>query len=188
MMPSFLKYLSIYLAALGLSGRILHCGTQAQLLCSMGEITSPTRDRTWVPCIARRILNHWTTRKVSVDTIMKLVRQHPAVENSCPRIWQAGHILTRPLASCAILVKWPDLFLVYFLTYGRWVFTGPTPVLSRGLKWRPYHDAWSRVKRFGTVISLIIPTIIFTGFHLVSRWGCFCPLVFAPLLCLCKAA
>ena len=26
--------------------------------------SSPTRDQTCVPCIGRRILNHWTTREV----------------------------------------------------------------------------------------------------------------------------
>ena len=30
----------------------------------MWDLSSPTRDRTGIPCIARRILNHWTTRKV----------------------------------------------------------------------------------------------------------------------------
>ena len=30
----------------------------------MWDLSSPTRDRTHVPCIGRRILNHWTTRKV----------------------------------------------------------------------------------------------------------------------------
>ena len=30
----------------------------------MWDLTSPTRDQTCVPCIARQILNHWTTREV----------------------------------------------------------------------------------------------------------------------------
>ena len=30
----------------------------------MWEISSSTRDRTCVPCIARQILNHWTTREI----------------------------------------------------------------------------------------------------------------------------
>ena len=40
------------------------CGKWAYLLCGMWDISSPTRDQIQVPCIARRILNHWTTREV----------------------------------------------------------------------------------------------------------------------------
>ena len=40
------------------------CGVQAQLPCGMWDLSSLTRDRTHVPCIARRILYHWTTREV----------------------------------------------------------------------------------------------------------------------------
>ena len=32
--------------------------------CSLGDLSSLTRDWTCVPCIARWILNHWTTREV----------------------------------------------------------------------------------------------------------------------------
>ena len=36
------------------------------LCCSPGmwHLSSPTSDQIWVPCIRRRILNHWTTREV----------------------------------------------------------------------------------------------------------------------------
>ena len=40
------------------------CVVQAQLLCGMRDLSSLTRDQTCVPCIARQILNHWTTREV----------------------------------------------------------------------------------------------------------------------------
>ena len=40
-----------------------NCGTQPQLLCSMWDLSSLTGDQTHIPCIARWILNHWTTRK-----------------------------------------------------------------------------------------------------------------------------
>ena len=40
------------------------CSTQAQLLHSMWNLSSPTRDQTCIPCIRRQILNHWTTREV----------------------------------------------------------------------------------------------------------------------------
>ena len=35
-----------------------------QLLHGVWDLSSLTRDRTCVPCIGRRILNHWTTREV----------------------------------------------------------------------------------------------------------------------------
>ena len=34
------------------------------LSCGMWDLSSPTRDRTCVPCIGRRILYQWTTREV----------------------------------------------------------------------------------------------------------------------------
>ena len=30
----------------------------------MQDLSSPTRDRTCIPCIGNRILNHWTSREV----------------------------------------------------------------------------------------------------------------------------
>ena len=44
--------------------RLSSCGTQAQLPCGMWDLSSPTRDRTCVPCLGRQILYHWTTREV----------------------------------------------------------------------------------------------------------------------------
>ena len=43
-----------------------HVGSlvEAYLLQGMWDLSSLTRDRTHVPCTARWILNHWTTRKV----------------------------------------------------------------------------------------------------------------------------
>ena len=38
--------------------------SQAQLHHVIWDLSSPTRDRTCVPCIRRRILNRWTTREV----------------------------------------------------------------------------------------------------------------------------
>ena len=42
------------------------------MLCNMGDLSSLTRDRTRVPCIARRILNHWTTREVPICLFLLL--------------------------------------------------------------------------------------------------------------------
>ena len=47
--------------ACGLSG----CGVWAQLPRRMWDLSSPTRDWTCVPCVARQILNYWATREVT---------------------------------------------------------------------------------------------------------------------------
>ena len=49
------------------------CGTRAQLPRGMWEPSSPTRDRTHVPCIGRRILYHWTTREVFLSDDFKKI-------------------------------------------------------------------------------------------------------------------
>ena len=65
-----LLFSNIYLAASGLSCIMCgtqppeHTGSQAQLLCSMLDLSSLARDWICTPCIARWILNHWTTREV----------------------------------------------------------------------------------------------------------------------------
>ena len=40
------------------------CSTQAWLLCSMWDLSSPTKGQTFILCIARQILDHWATREV----------------------------------------------------------------------------------------------------------------------------
>ena len=52
--------------------RLSSCGTRVQMPCGMWYLTSPTRDWTCVPCIGRRILNHWTTREVPVCSLLIL--------------------------------------------------------------------------------------------------------------------
>ena len=42
---------------------IFHCGLRAQLLPGMCELSSPTRDQTCLPSLARRILSQWITRE-----------------------------------------------------------------------------------------------------------------------------
>ena len=85
---SFFKSLFIFLVALGLSRimqdlccimrdlalqlmdslvvarRLSSCRARASWLYSMWDLHSLTRDATHIPCIARLILNHWTTREV----------------------------------------------------------------------------------------------------------------------------
>ena len=45
------------------------CHARAYWLHGMWDLSSPTRDQTCIPCIARWILNHWTTREVPYTTI-----------------------------------------------------------------------------------------------------------------------
>ena len=40
-------------------------------------LRSPTRDRTRVPYVARRILNHWTTREAPLPTLLTSIAQLP---------------------------------------------------------------------------------------------------------------
>ena len=44
----------------------------------MWDLSSPTRDRTHVPCIGRQILNHWTTREV--PGCLLLIENHLGVK------------------------------------------------------------------------------------------------------------
>ena len=71
--PDFATILkNIYLAALGLS-----CGMQAYLLQGMWNLGSLTRDQTYIPCIERWILNHWTTREVPQN--LKYIDNHKEI-------------------------------------------------------------------------------------------------------------
>ena len=52
------------------AGGLSSCGTWAWLPRGMWDLSSPTRDQTGVPCIARQVLNHWTTREVPSQSIL----------------------------------------------------------------------------------------------------------------------
>ena len=54
----WLRWVSV--AAWGLCS----CGAHCWLPHSMWDVSSPARDQTCVPCLAKWILNHWTTREV----------------------------------------------------------------------------------------------------------------------------
>ena len=51
----------------------LSCTMQTYLPWCMWDLSSPTRDQTQVPCIARQILNHWVIREVPHINILKLL-------------------------------------------------------------------------------------------------------------------
>ena len=56
----YLHHLGSFVAVCGLSS----CATLVQLPCSTWNLSFPIRDGTHTPCIARWILNHWTTKVV----------------------------------------------------------------------------------------------------------------------------
>ena len=68
----FKKYLFIYLGVLG-----CYVGSSFPEACGI-----PTRDQTQVPCVGRRILNHWATRKTRLPGFVpRLEEKHRASQN-----------------------------------------------------------------------------------------------------------
>ena len=60
----FIWLFRVLVAPLGsfvVTHRLFSWGTWIQLLGTVWELNSPTRARACVPCMARQILNHWTT-------------------------------------------------------------------------------------------------------------------------------
>ena len=64
------------------------CGKQAWLLCGMWDLSSLTRDQTHIPCIRRKILNHWTIREVSLEGFSYSALQLPKLGRFGPDISQ----------------------------------------------------------------------------------------------------
>lgn len=62
-------YLVCHVGSFLVACRLSNNSAQAQFLHGMWDLTSHTRGRTFVPCIARQILNHWTSREVPVMQI-----------------------------------------------------------------------------------------------------------------------
>ena len=44
---------------------------KAQLLRSLGDLRFPDQGSNHVPCIARRILNHWTSKEAPPSLVLK---------------------------------------------------------------------------------------------------------------------
>ena len=100
------------------------CGTWAQHLWLTGLVapqhvgSSRTRDWTHVPCIGRRILNHWATREVPQNTTFLVVKIKETyflavLEGRSPRSkCQQVLFLLRPLS---LACRWPPSY--YGLTW-----------------------------------------------------------------------
>ena len=72
----------------------------------MWDLSSPTRDQTWVPCTGRQILNHWTTQwEVPVGA---LLNKGPCVTAwpACPWSWSC---LEQPWAGGTLGWKWTSV-------------------------------------------------------------------------------
>ena len=54
-----------------LASLVVTCGLSCFTAC--GDLSSLTRDRTHVPCIARQILNHWLTREVCNKYVLSMM-------------------------------------------------------------------------------------------------------------------
>ena len=64
----------IFIASCGsVCHRLSSCGIRAYLLRGMWDLSSPTRDPSHVPCIARWIIYLWATREVLIQSFLKLV-------------------------------------------------------------------------------------------------------------------
>ena len=63
---SVCRLASLLLELAGLHGLSI-CATWAHLPRGIWILSYLTRDRTQVPCLARQILNHWTTREVPLN-------------------------------------------------------------------------------------------------------------------------
>ena len=65
-------------------------GAQAQRLWRSGTVAPQhvgsqfSGDQTHVPCIARQVLNHWTTREVPTGTLFKLHQALSSLEQLSP--------------------------------------------------------------------------------------------------------
>ena len=61
------------------------------MLHSMWDLSSPTRDGTCVLCIARQILNHWTTKEVPIPDLSVLFERWSLQSQkqliSAPALW-----------------------------------------------------------------------------------------------------
>ena len=60
-------------------------GSLDVVFCGMWALSSPTRDRTRVPCIGRWILSHWTTRAAPYSPLsfIRLSHYTPQAEGTC---------------------------------------------------------------------------------------------------------
>ena len=67
---SFLSLRRVGSVVGALDHRLGGCGTWA-LAAPQNVASSGTGDRTLVPCIGRQILNHWTTREVLPQQILR---------------------------------------------------------------------------------------------------------------------
>ena len=82
------------------------CSTWAELVHSMWDLSSPTRDQTCVPCIAKQIFNHWTTREVSKWLFIK--RDDIMNYNTCRNIMET--VIQRPQFSPRWTVPAPSCY------------------------------------------------------------------------------
>ena len=70
------------------------CGFSCPLACGI----FPDQDQTHVPCIGRRIFNHWITREVFILIIFKIISLEYSLEGLMLKLklQYLGHLMGRP--------------------------------------------------------------------------------------------
>ena len=91
------------------------CGSWAGLPCGMWDLSSLTRDQTLVPCIGKRILNHWTTREVPGKTLVDTQNHNDHNEGalrrgtgSClrPGLFRSAHLVQSSGCHTGLGTRW----------------------------------------------------------------------------------
>ena len=91
------------------------CGSWAGLPCGMWDLSSLTRDQTLVPCVGKRILNHWTTREVPGKTLVDTQNHNDHNEGalrrgtgSClrPGLFRSAHLVQSSGCHTGLGTRW----------------------------------------------------------------------------------
>ena len=89
------------------------CSVQAQLPHGICDLISPNRDRTHVPCIGRKILNHWTTREVPINMdVFLFICVFFNFFQQCPVVFSVQVF--------AFLVKFIPTYFIFFDANCKW--------------------------------------------------------------------
>ena len=83
----------------------------------MWDLSSPPMDQTHVPCIGRRILNHWTTREVPAH-IFSLNNYHASILASLKLLCKHQFHWQLHITLSVVLLIFPSLFLPLQITLG----------------------------------------------------------------------
>ena len=112
----------IFTVAHGVSSR----GTHPSLLPGIWCLSSPIRDWTYVPCIARHILNHWATREIPYNILVKIFPKY-CMDNTFTKIFEFYEFIGNIYNSNSI-----DGFVFYLATLLSGICEYPNDIKLRG--------------------------------------------------------